>query len=139
MTDTTQPQAGRELRDLDILMAYVNEWAVYETGKHEWSEAEFPCLALHHGGGYTLYMSSDMTKGRDWRPSTDIRHAFEVDREGWSWSYSEGRRFLTMSLIAPDRPMMYSATVHWHEEKDKARAHALGRCRAIAAWWEVQP
>lgn len=141
---TEQSQPGREL---DVLMWKVLERRVYDFTINDYDEdfePEYPCMFLGEHK-YVVYTSNFRNNvGTDWRPSTDIRHAFKVDREGWRWDINEERAGnetearLRFTLITASFDI-YFGIVFWHEAPDKPAAYALALCRAVAAWWEAQP
>lgn len=91
MTDTTQPKPGREL---DVLMARVMGWAVYE--EVDWMRdippiPDYPYIVKGVSDGPCWIVRSKQDSGTlpYWQPSTNLLHAFEVDHEGWQWNTIE--------------------------------------------------
>jgi len=64
--------------------------------------------------------------------STDPTASFQVDEEGWLYSYQERWDGLTV-IIRPREPswggMITSAFARWSEVPDKPTAYCLARCR----------
>lgn len=145
---TEQLQPGREL---DVLMARAMGWAVYEKEDYVqgWDNlsAEYPCLILgERENDYSVMQSEyDISKPVLWRPSANLLHAFEVDREGWRWRTRETDDWVTTELTVETGQStstnyqfnQYTKIVMWGDVDDKPAAYALARCRAVAAWWEA--
>lgn len=143
MSDT-QTQSGREL---DVAMARVMGWQVLKRWEMwDWqlyqASGSFPSMVLgKREDDYTVYHSGDDERGVDWRPSTNIAHAFEVQRDGWRWDFIEEdlriRVYLTYRR-SDNWQSVIAGGVLWEEMPDRASAYALARCRAALAWWQAQ-
>lgn len=154
MTDATQPKPGRAL---DVLMARVMGWAVYERTEFvrlwEHRAADYPCMVLGEcEDNYYVHMGKGLIDSTHWRPSTNLLHAFEVDKTGWFWKMGEYSEVISVELqvetgernTANWQINYYTSRIFYNKcptvngKIDKPAACALARCRAVTAWWKGQ-
>jgi hypothetical protein len=74
-------------RSLDAVVAESMGWLVLSvpTDEEDWYEkrvTRFPCMFLFEQGGWDIQRSGDEFRSEIWRPSADIRAAFEVFKAG---------------------------------------------------------
>jgi len=76
--------------------------------------------------GEDVYIGGELYS---YRPDRDIAQAWELDGEGWWWSFTEYADTL-QALVLADNLRHANASVKWVDFPTKARAYATARCRA---------